>query len=57
MSLLHGGNAATNSCSLAARHLRLGKPHRTCGVHALQRKDALGEIDSSENNRHDSPSE
>ena len=44
-----------NRIELAARHLRLLQPGRCSLIHAMQRKDVLGEIDSDGNNSRDFP--
>ena len=55
MPMVHGGNAATNSLSLARATLGWRSCTGTCGIHTVQSKDVLGEIDSNEDNGHDFP--
>lgn len=56
MPIRQGGSAATSSINLPRTTLGLIPPHRTaCGVHPMQDKDVLGEIDSQSHNDHGLP--
>ena len=63
MSLREAGfdaDGARRQCAhqfveLGARDFGLAQLHGTCGIHTVQRKDVLGEIDSNEDNGHDFP--
>ena len=49
------GQCAHPFVELGACDFGLAQLHGTCGIHTVQSKDVLGEIDSNEDNGHDFP--